>query len=91
MQQLAEESHGQRRKPNSSAGCYPADAGRKAAVVQVPAVHGENISCVPRAASGWEADGGGRKRGAGVLLCGLKALYPIGWSLPAAMGVDVQE
>ncbi|EOA94147.1 hypothetical protein Anapl_17770 [Anas platyrhynchos] len=44
-----------------------------------------------RAASGWEADGGGRKRGAGVLLCGLKALYPIGWSLPAAMGVDVQE
>lgn len=33
----------------------------------------------------------GAKRGAGVLLCSPKALYPVGWFLPAAMGVDVQE
>lgn len=33
----------------------------------------------------------GAKRGAGVLLCSPKALHPVGWSLPAAMGVDVQE
>lgn len=59
-------------------------------MVQVPAVQGENISCIPRAALGREAHRGGRKRGAGVLLCSPKALYPAGWSLPAARGADVQ-
>lgn len=59
MQQLAEESHGQWGKPNSSAGCYPADAGRQAAALQLPAIHGENTSCGPRPALGGEAHGGG--------------------------------